>query len=66
MKHTAKGDVVQLCIYTRDLLDKLRAAGEDTHDLLTKLMEALRQAPNHHLQRWLNTRIDLWSTKNVD
>ena len=66
MKHTAKGDVVQLCIYTRDLLDKLRAAGEDTQDLLTNLMEALRQAPNHHFQRWLNTRIDLWSTKKVD
>ena len=30
MKHTAKGDVVQLCVYTRDLLAKLRAAGEDS------------------------------------
>jgi hypothetical protein len=66
MKHTAKGDVVQLCVYTRDLLGKLRAAGEDTLDLLTNLMEALKQAPNQHFQRWLNTRIDLWSTKQID
>ena len=66
MKHTAKGDVVQLCVYTRELLGKLRAAGEDTQDLLTNLLEALKQAPNHHFQRWLNTRIDLWSTKQID
>jgi len=50
-------------MYTRDLLAKLRAAGEYTHDLLINLLEALKQAPNHHFQRWLNTRIDLWSTK---
>jgi len=61
MKQTAKGDVVQLCVYTRDLLVKLRAAGEDTHDLLINLLEALKHAPNHHFLRWLNTRIDLWS-----
>ena len=66
MKHTAKGDIVQLCVYTRDLLARLRAAGEDTHDLLINLLEALKQAPNHHFQRWLNTRIDLWSTKQID
>jgi hypothetical protein len=66
MKHTAKGDVVQLCVYTRDLLAKLRAAGEDKHDLLINLLEALKQVPNHHFQRWLNTRIDLWSTKQID
>jgi hypothetical protein len=66
MKHTAKRDVVQLCVYTRELLGKLRAAGEDTQDLLTNLLEALKQAPNHHFQRWLNTRIDLWSTKQID
>ncbi len=45
---------------------RLRAAGEDTHDLLINLLEALKQAPNHHFQRWLNTRIDLWSTKQID
>ena len=66
MRHTAKGDVVHLCVYTRELLGKLRAAGEDTQDLLTNLLEALKQAPNHHFQRWLNTRIDLWSTKQID
>jgi hypothetical protein len=66
MKHTAKGDIVQLCVYTRDLLARLRAAGEDTHDLLINLLEALKQAPNHHFQRWLNIRIDLWSTKQID
>jgi hypothetical protein len=48
-------------VYTRDLLAKLRAAGEDTHDLLINLLEALKHAPNHHFLRWLNTRIDLWS-----
>jgi hypothetical protein len=41
MRYTAKVDVVQLCVYTRDLLAKLRAAGEGTKDLLTNLIAAL-------------------------
>ena len=66
MKHTAKGDVVQLCTHTRDLLAKLRAAGEDTKDLLTNLIAALRQSSNQDFLRWLNLRVDMWSTKQID
>ena len=66
MKHTAKGDVVQLCIYTRDLLEKLRAADEETHDLLTNLIAALRQTSNPHFHRWLNFRVDMWSAKKIE
>ena len=66
MKHTAKGDVLQLCTHTRDLLAKLRAAGEDTKDLLTNLIAALRQSSNQDFLRWLNLRVDMWSTKQID
>jgi hypothetical protein len=59
MRHTAKGDVVQLCVYTRDLLAKLRAAGEDTKDLLTNLIAALRQSSSPDFLRWLNLRVDI-------
>jgi len=51
MRHTAKGDVVQLCVYTRDLLAKLRAAVEDTKDLLTNLIAALRQSSSSDFLR---------------
>jgi hypothetical protein len=51
MKHTAKGDVVQLCTHTRDLLARLRATGEDTKDLLTNLIAALRQSSNQDFLR---------------
>jgi hypothetical protein len=66
MKHTAKGDVVQLCTHIRDLLARLRAAGEDTKDLLTNLIAALRQSSNQDFLRWLNLRVDMWSTKQID
>jgi hypothetical protein len=66
MMHTAKGDVVQLCVHTRDLLARLRAAGEDTKDLLTNLIAALRQSSNQDFLRWLNLRVDMWSTKQID
>jgi hypothetical protein len=66
MKQVAKGDVQNLCIHTRNLLDQLQAAGETTMDLLTNLMEALKLAPNGDFQRWLKTRIDMWSTKQID
>jgi hypothetical protein len=66
MKHTAKGDVVQLCVHTRELLAKLRATGEDTKDLLTNLIAALRQSSNPDFLRWLNLRVDMWSTKQID
>jgi exopolyphosphatase/pppGpp-phosphohydrolase len=66
MKQVAKGDVQSLCIHTRSLLDQLQAAGETTMDLLTNLMEALKLAPNSDFQRWLKTRIDMWSTKQID
>ncbi len=66
MKQVAKGDVQNLCIHTRNLLDQLQAAGETTMDLLTNLMEALKLAPNSDFQRWLKTRIDMWSTKQID
>jgi hypothetical protein len=66
MKHTAKGDVVQLCVHTRDLLAKVRAAGEDTKDLLTNLIAALRQSSIPDFLRWLNLRVDMWSTKQID
>jgi hypothetical protein len=66
MKQVAKGDVQQLCIHTRNLMDQLQAAGETTMDLLTNLMEALKLAPNTDFQRWLKTRIDMWSTKQID
>jgi len=66
MRHTAKGDVVQLCVYTRDLLAKLRATGEDTKDLLTNLIAALRQSSSPDFLRWLNLRVDMWSTKQID
>jgi hypothetical protein len=59
MKHTAKGDVVQLCTHTRDLLAKQRAAGEDTKDLLTNLIAALRQSSNQDFLRWLNLKVDM-------
>ena len=35
-------------------------------DLLSNLMEALKLAPNADFQRWLKTRIDMWSTKQID
>ncbi len=66
MKLVAKGDVQQLCIHTRNMMDQLQAAGETTMDLLTNLMEALKLAPNTDFQRWLKMRIDLWSTKQID
>jgi hypothetical protein len=66
MRHTAKGDVVQLCVYTRDLLEKLRAAGEDTKDLLTNLMAAFRQSSSPDFLRWLNLRVNMRSTKQID
>jgi len=66
MRHTAKGDVVQLCVYTRDLLAKLRATGEDTKDLLTNLIAALRQSSSPDFLRWLNLRVHMWSTKQID
>jgi hypothetical protein len=66
MRNVAKGDVQQLCIHTRSLLDQLNAAGETTMDLLTNLMEALKLAPNSDFQRWLKMRIDMWSTKQID
>jgi hypothetical protein len=62
----AKGDVQQLCTYTRTLLEQLNAVGETTMDLLSNLMEALKLAPNADFQRWLKTRIDMWSTKQID
>jgi hypothetical protein len=66
MRNVAKGDVQQLCIHTRSLLDQLNVAGETTMDLLTNLMEALKLAPNSDFQRWLKMRIDMWSTKQID
>jgi len=66
MKLVAKGDVQQLCIHTRNMMDQLQAAGETTMDLLTNLMEALKLAPNADFQRWLKMRIDMWSTKQLD
>jgi len=66
MRNVAKGDVQQLCIHTRSLLDQLNAAGKTTMDLPTNLMEALKQAPNSDFQRWLKMRIDMWSTKQID
>jgi hypothetical protein len=66
MKQVAKGDVKNLCIHMRNLLDQLQAAGETTMDLLTNLMEALKLAPNSDFQRWFKTRIDMWSTKQID
>jgi hypothetical protein len=66
MKNVAKGDVVQLCVYTRGLLDQLRAAGEDTLDLLVNLMEALKLTPNTDFKDWLKVRLQQWSTKQID
>jgi hypothetical protein len=47
-------------------LAKLRAAGEDTKDILTNLIAALRQSSNQDFLRWLNLRVDMWSTKQID
>jgi hypothetical protein len=66
MKSIAKSDVVQLCVYTRGLLDQLRVSGEDILDLLTNLMEALKLAPNQDFKDWLKMRIQLWSNKHID
>jgi hypothetical protein len=66
MKLIAKGDVQQLCIHTRNMMDQLQAAGETTMDLVTNLMEALKLAPNADFQRWLKMRIDMWSFKQLD
>jgi hypothetical protein len=66
MKLVAKGDVQQLCIHTRNMMDQLQAAGETTMDLLTNFMEALKLPPNADFQRWLKMRIDMWSTKQID
>ncbi len=46
MRHTAKGDVVQLCVYTRDLLEKLRAAGCEH----TRILGALIEHPQGNLE----------------
>ena len=66
MIHVAKGDVVKLCGYAREQLNKLHAAGEDTHDLLSNLIQALRKAPDVDFTRWLDMRFDLWSTRQLE
>jgi hypothetical protein len=54
MKNVVKGDVQQICIHTRSLLDQLHAAGETTMELLTNLMEALKLAPNNENRHVVN------------
>ena len=66
MIHEARGDVVKLCRYAREQLNKLHAAGLDTQDLLMNLIEALRKAPDPDFTRWLETRFDLWSTRQLE
>jgi hypothetical protein len=66
MREKAKGNVQKLCHHARELLEKLNAAGETTHDLLTNLMTALKLAPDADFQRWLGNQIDLWSHKKID
>jgi hypothetical protein len=66
MKNVAKGDVMKLCEHTRELMYELNAAGETTNDLLADLIEALKEAPDSNLQRWLSNQVDLWSMRKLD
>jgi hypothetical protein len=66
MREVAGGDVSKLCQHTRELLDKLYAAGETTTDLLPNLLVALALAPNEEFQLWLKTHKVLWSNKKLD
>jgi hypothetical protein len=66
MRNVAKGDVTKLCQHTRELMFKLNAAGETTNDLLSNLIEALKEAPDNNFQRWLSNQVDLWSMRKLD
>jgi hypothetical protein len=63
MKDVARGDIAELCTHTRSLLYELNAAGETTHDLITKLISAMQKAPDSNFQRWFANQVDLWSMK---
>jgi hypothetical protein len=45
---------------------ELNAAGQTTNDLLTNLIEALKEAPDSNFQRWLSNQVDLWSMRKLD
>ena len=66
MRNIAKGDVSKLCEHTRELIYELNAAGETTNDLLSNLIEALKEAPDVNFQRWLANQVDLWSMRKID
>jgi hypothetical protein len=66
MRNVAKGDVSKLCEHMRELIYELNAAGETTTDLLANLIEALKEAPDINVQRWLSNQVDLWSMRKLD
>jgi len=66
MRNIAKGYISKLCKRTRELIYELNAAGETTTDLLSNLIEALKEAPDVNFQRWLAKQVDLWSMRKID
>ena len=66
MRNVAKGEITKLCGHTRELIYELNAAGETTNDLLSNLIEALKEAPDDDFQRWLSNQVDLWSMRKLD
>jgi hypothetical protein len=66
MRNVAKGDISKLCEHVRQLTYELNAAGETTNDLLSNLIEALKEAPDANFQRWLSNQVDLWSMRKID
>jgi hypothetical protein len=63
MREVAKGNVTKLAQYTKELTDKLNAAGETSTDLLSNVIKALKYAPDDEFQIWLLTEHALWSSK---
>jgi hypothetical protein len=46
MRNVAKGDISKLCEHTKELIYELNVVGETTNDVLSNLIEALKEAPD--------------------
>jgi hypothetical protein len=66
MREAARGDVSKLCQHTRELLNKLYAAGETTTVLLPNLLGALALAPNEEFHLWLQSPMIIKATNDSE
>jgi len=66
MREAARGDVSKLCQHTRELLNKLYAAGETTTVLLPNLLGALASAPNEEFHPWLQRPMTIQGTNDSE